>query len=294
MDFYDLTPTLLRPKSLPYLFQGKTRSTLRRSFGGGFPGTGKIGLNVPPADTEKLKSCGSVELWNFGRVSVARQDVVKDELQPFAPLIARKHFIPFHAEMIPSSSFGASLANLLTSDSWKAIRKPFFQAAGYVCQICGESDGPVEGHEVWKFLDGHQDRNGWALQRLETVLCLCRACHQMFHLGLGTITGRAKQIGERIRDVNEWTVGELRSYVDYVGRQHAKRSRRKWALDLSSVPSDALLDLKPSWTQARGPTLTARTNAGKTETRIIGVSYRLSGAIFYEPSPLKAPGSSQV
>lgn len=286
MNFYDLTPTLPRPKSLSSLFQGKTRSTLRRSFGGNFPGTGKIGLNVMPADKEKLKSCSSVELWNFGRVSVARQDVVKDELQPFAPLIARKHFIPFHADMIPASSFGASLANLLTSDSWKAIRKPFFQAAGYVCQICGESDGPVEGHEVWRFLDGHQDRNGWALQRLETVLCLCRTCHQMFHLGLGAITGKAKEIEERIRDVNEWTANELRSYVDHVGRQHAKRSKRKWMLDLSSVTGEVILDLKPSWTQAPGSRLMAFTKTGKTETRVVGASYRLGGVTSFEASPL--------
>jgi ribosomal protein L28 len=259
---------------------------MRRSFGGDFPGVGKIGLNLPPGHHELVKSVGSAELWTYGRVSVARHDVVRDELQAFAPLIARKHFVPFHADMIPSTSFGASLANLLTPGSWKAIRKPFFQSAGYVCQICGESDGPVEGHEVWRFFDGHQDCNGWALQRLETILCLCRSCHQMFHLGLGAISGQSNEIGERVRDVNEWTAREYQAYVDAVSRQHVKRSRRRWTLDLSSLGGQAALELKITWTEASASTLRAMTKSGKTDTRLVGATYKINGTTHFEASPL--------
>ncbi|TLX16271.1 hypothetical protein [Rhizobium sp. MHM7A] len=286
MEYFDLTPTLPRPKSLSNLFRGKTRSTLRRSFGSTFPGIGKIGLNIRAADHELVNTLESAELWDYGRVSVARRDIVRDELQPFAPLIARKHFVPFHADMIPTTSFGASLANLLTPVSWKAVRKPFFQAAGYVCQICGEADGAVEGHEVWQFFDGRGERNGWALQRLETILCLCRGCHQMFHLGLGAINGQSKKIGERIRSINEWTAGEYRSYFDNAKRQHAARSRRNWTLDLSAVAGPLRLDLKSIWTRTSSQTLSAKTATGNTETRLVGANYRLDGSFYFEPSSL--------
>lgn len=294
LEYYDLTPTLPRPKSLPSLFRGKTRSTLRRSFGSDFPGTGKIGLNIRSADHGLVNTLESAELWDYGRVSIARRDFIRDDLQPFAPLIARKHFIPFHADMIPITSFGASLANLLTPESWKAIRKPFFQSAGYVCQICGEADGAVEGHEVWQFFDGRGDRNGWAIQHLETILCLCRECHQMFHLGLGAINGRSKEIGERIRSINEWTAGEYRSYFDNAKRQHAARSRRNWTLDLSAVAGPTCLELKSTWTRTSTQTLTAKTTTGKTETRLEGANFKLDGAFHFEPSTLKLRGADQA
>jgi hypothetical protein len=287
LNYFDLTPTLPRPKSLSILFQGKTRSTLRRGLGGVFPGPGKIGLNIRATDHELVNTLESVELWDYGRVSVARRDIVRDDLQPFAPMIARKHFVPFHADMIPTTSFGASLANLLTPESWKAIRKPFFQAAGYVCQICGEANGAVEGHEVWRFHDGISDRSGWATQRLETILCLCRECHQMFHLGLGKFNGQSTEIAERIRAINEWTAGEYRSYFDSVERQHAARSRRNWTLDLGAVAGSICFDLKPTWARTSTQTLTSKTTTGKTETRVVGVNFRLDGSFYAEPSSLK-------
>jgi hypothetical protein len=286
LEYFDLTPTLPRPTSLKALFQGKTRSTLRRGFGSVFPGPGKIGLIIHAADHDLVNTLESAELWDYGRVSVSRREIIRSDLQPFAPLIARKHFIPFHADMIPTTSFGASLANLLTPESWKAIRKPFFQAAGYVCQICGEANGAVEGHEVWQFFDGISDRHGWAYQRLETILCLCHECHQMFHLGLGAINGQSKKLEERIRAINEWTAAEYRSYFDSVKRQHSTRSRRNWALDLSLVPGSICLDIKSHWSPTFEHTLTAMTTTGKTETRVLAAKYRIQGSFYFEPSKL--------
>jgi hypothetical protein len=280
VQHYDLTPTLPRPKSLSRLYNGKTRLTLRRGFGSTFPGPGKIGINIPAEHHEKIRSLDSAEIWDFGRISLSRADIIRDELQQFAPLIARKHFVPFHADMIPRTSFGASLANLLTSESWKAVRKPYFKAAGYVCQICGEGNGAVEGHEVWKFHDGRIDGNGWGTQSLETILCLCNECHQMFHIGLGSLRGQSKAIQERVRAINEWTTQDYRTYAENCVRQYNSRSRRNWILDLTQVATSSHLTLKTSWRMLKDGKLSAQTTTGRTETRLKGISFHMEGKQF--------------
>jgi hypothetical protein len=280
---FDITPTLMRPPKLSSLFAAKTRSVLPRSFGSAFPGPGKIGLNIARGDHHKVNELESAELWEYGRVSVSRRDIVRDDLQPFAPLIARKHFIPFHVDMIPSTSFGASLANILTQDSWKAVRKTAFANAGYSCQICGEANGPVEGHEVWQFHDQFSDKRGWGIQSLETILCLCGECHEMFHPGLANIRGRSDAIIERTKTINGWTSQEYNLTCEYSNERHQVRNRRNWALDLTKAGIAFELVIKPGWSRNRDGILSAKTKYGPSETILMGVRYLAGEGTFYEP-----------
>jgi hypothetical protein len=280
---FDLTPTLTRPRQLADLFEATTRALLPRSFGGVFPGAGKIGLNIQYADHHKVNTLESSELWEYGRVSVSRRDIVRDDLQPFAPLIARKHFIPFHVDMIPSTSFGASLANILTQESWKAVRKASFVNAGYSCQICGEANGPVEGHEVWQFHDQFSDKRGWGIQSLETILCLCSECHEMFHPGLANVRGRSEAMIARSKAVNGWTDQEYNKTCSYSNERHQVRNRRNWSLDLTKSGIDLCLAIKPNWSRSEQGILSAKTKYGAAETMLMGVRYQAGGQVFYEP-----------
>lgn len=274
--FFDLTPRLIRPKHLAALFSGRSRKIIRKGFGGEFPGSGMIGLNLPQSLDIDLPNYVQTRQWDYNRVSAFRKDVVLPELQQYAPLIARQHFIPIHVDMIPHSSFGASLANLLTRESWNEIRRPFFKQAGYVCQICGEGNGPVEAHEVWQFHDGQQDKFGWKRQSLTTILCLCTECHAMFHPGLASINGVASSTATRLMAVNEWTADDHAKHLNYALRTHARRSRRKWMLDLSALPSTYDLLVKPVWSMDRNGVLTSRTRTGMTHTRISGAQVSVS------------------
>lgn len=269
--FFDLMPTVPRPGELRKIFAGRSRTVLKKSFGGEFPGTGKIGLNIQPHEHYLVSELDSSEIWEFGRVSVARADVVKEHLQRFAPLIAQKHFIPLLADMIPTSSFGASLANILTKESWRSIRKPAFVQAGYVCQVCGEANGPVEGHEIWRF-QNNPAQSGWGTQSLEGILCVCAECHEMFHPGLANVRGRSKQVLQRTRDVNAWSIKEYDSYVAYANRVHKKRSNQHWVLDMSKLNMRGPLVLKSKWSLEPDGFISGRSQLGSLRTRIVGAT----------------------
>lgn len=210
---------------------------------------------------------------NFGRFCLPRVEIVKDEWQPFAPFVARKHFIPLHVDMIPSSSWGASLSNLLTPDCWKQIRRVAFRRARYVCEICGQINGPVECHELWAF-DDQRTVDGWNTQRLQSLLCLCHDCHEMFHPGLANINGRGQEVAERMMTINAWTDEEHGIAVNHMNRKFEQRSRKAWMLDLSILPGDTILAIKPGW--RAGPTAEVLENRERnSRTKIAGVRFRL-------------------
>lgn len=267
---FDLLACIPRPRSLAPLYTPRTRSILRKSFGGEFPGPGKIGLPVPHNCLDDGLSDFDLEIWSGGRISVSRLDIVTDRFQPFAPFIARKQFVPLHVEMIPSSSFGASLANLLERETWKEIRRPFFKDAGYVCQLCGEANGPVEGHEVWNFDDTGHDGGGWHKQTLQTILCLCHECHEVFHPGLAQINGRTHLVRERLCALNCWTADDYSRYASFAIRQQRKRSSKRWQLDLSVLQRKETMRLATGWEPTKSGSLVKRTATGFTTTRVTG------------------------
>lgn len=276
---YDLTPGLNRPSvsiALVNAYAARSRTVLRKRMGGDWPSAGRIGLNAPGPVKASLVAAGASCDEN-GRVSVSRSLVVTDEWQTYAPLVARRNFVPLHVDMIPASSFGASLSNLLTPQNWREIRKHSHRAAGYVCEICGENDGPIECHEVWRF-DDVKTVDGKGVQTLLRMLSLCTCCHEMFHPGLAAIRGRAGAVASRIKAVNCWTNREHDVVVRYMNTVHAARSRKSWCLDLSLVAHLGPLQVSEKWEKAgKAGNLSVETQKGRNFTRIIGVDFLHKG-----------------
>jgi hypothetical protein len=287
---FDLTPGVTRPAgrdALARAFRVKTRTVLPRSRGASWPGPGMIGLVSSEVEKNELVSRGAY-IDSYKRLSIPRSEATKDEWQPFVPLIARKAFVPLMTEMIPESSFGASLTNLLTEAAWKEIRQRAYRAAGHVCQCCGESSGPLECHEVWSF-DDEPVADGWCRQTLRHLISACHDCHALFHPGLASLRGRSDAVIERIKAVNEWTTQEQVIAAQHNNRLFLERSRKRWALDLSILEVDGPLPLKPNWSfSERSGVLAARTRTGLSRTRITGLRHGLTlanGETVFEQAP---------
>lgn len=199
--------------------------------------------------------------------------MIADQWQAHAPLLARRDFVPLHVDMIPFSSFGASLSNLLAPDNWREIRKHSHRSAGYVCEICGENDGPIECHEVWSF-DDVAVIGGKGVQTLLRMLSVCRCCHEMFHPGLASLRGRAAEVAARIKAVNCWTNREHDVVARHMNTIHAARSRKPWCLDLSLIAHLGPLQVSDRWeTAGKGRDLAVETQNGRNITSLIGVDY---------------------
>lgn len=160
-----------------------------------------------------------------------------DEAMDFLPRFARRSIVPEVVDLIPSSSWLASLANLLSRSSWDDLRGPLVRHHG-ACQDCGD-DRRLEAHEAWSYDDDAK------VQSLDGVLILCRACHETRHLGRARIVGRFDQAFGRLCTVNRIEAHERSAYLKLVSSRWRERSRHAWQLRLP-IPEGMVLRLKPS------------------------------------------------
>src|SRR3972149_6051432 len=80
-------------------------------------------------------------------------------------------------DLRPEGSWGKSLANLLPTPVWNAVRREIYQKFNYICAICSATDVEVHCHEVWSYDDRRH------IQFLKGLQCLCKQCHQIKHWG---------------------------------------------------------------------------------------------------------------
>jgi len=199
---------------------------------------------------------------------------VNQDLSPFQdmlPLAHRTVMTPIEVDMIPETSWGASLANLMTRPAWNKVRQPHLMKFGHRCEICGERGGElgaalgqntglVDCHEVWEY---HQvGSRGYGVQKLSRLMSLCRDCHMCFHIGLANIHGVAAQVLGRLLVINRWNEAELKAYMTGMTDAYSERSRVKWALDLSLFAPGG------------GDYLQLKGDPKAAETVILGTRYR--------------------
>lgn len=198
-------------------------------------------------------------------------------VSPFLPFVGKRLYAPLPADLIPSSSWGANLSNLLTSACWGRIRKTVTSPFGGQCQVCGElrQGQAIECHEVWDY-EGPGEGADMRVQRLAGILSVCRPCHRMFHIGFGEAAGKVEESVVRLADVNGWTMRETHLYLDWVQACWEIRSEWSWNLDLSLLEGETLVVDARKW-RVNGDGTLERVGIADVAapTRIHGVSWRL-------------------
>lgn len=200
-------------------------------------------------------------------------------------------------DLIPATSWGSSLANLLTKPSWDSIRIPMIRwAAG--CQICFEKPTrPLECHEVWAYSmpppEAPQGTVG--IQRLMALAVLCTDCHSMFHLGRARLNGTARLVKKHLIEVNSWSEYDYKVYTDQQERLGLARSNWHWALDVSLVCKAGPLVIKTgseawSYHDDEGGFLTAPSKYANEEcfTVILGAAFRIEQRLIEAINPAEA------
>jgi hypothetical protein len=196
------------------------------------------------------------------------------DLRPFQamlPTYERTPNIEIAIDLIPASSWGASLAILLVHSCWDEVRTPFLANFGYRCEICGERSsygkhgGLVDCHEVWSY---HTTSSMHGVQKLERLMSICKDCHLMFHLGHANARGRGEFAIERLAEVNAWSDQRVEYEVEGIFRTWKARSGIEWLLDLSLV-SDKVLRVKDT-PAARDTTLLGVRYSYGRETEVRG------------------------
>ncbi|MCA3266825.1 MAG: hypothetical protein ING19_12230 [Azospirillum sp.] len=178
--------------------------------------------------------------------------------------------VPLRPHLIPSSSWGSSLANIAAN--WRDIKAPHIAARGGSCAVCGCV--PVrrlpDCHEIWTYRMPEADAGGIKEPGLQTLIGLesvCEDCHEIFHLSLATARGRGEIAAVRLAALNQWNAAELEAGLDTIMRSWERRSEIDWILDLSFL-GDRPVVLKSDWKATGDGWLTGGRFGSRT--RIVG------------------------
>ncbi len=131
-------------------------------------------------------------------------------------------------ELVPDSCWYSNLRSLLTPAQWNAVRREAYSRAGGHCMICGARTAAPEAHERWEY----DEKN--AVQKLSDVVAVCRACHEVIHIGRTQLMGGEERAAAHFMKVNGCTYAEYRKALGEANAAHRRRNGvAEWKLDLS-------------------------------------------------------------
>lgn len=133
-------------------------------------------------------------------------------------------------ELVPDSCWYSNLRSQLPKEVWDKIRKKAYARACGKCMLCGAPTTRLEAHEQWEY----DDIKG--VQKLANVVAVCKACHEVIHIGRTELLGREREASEHFMKVNGCNYAEYRKALGEANETHRERSKREWQLDVSDLP----------------------------------------------------------
>lgn len=190
---------------------------------------------------------------------IRRGDVGRPDIELLPRVLTNSKVVV--GDLIPQTSWGASLANMLTKGSWDALRKPLIARHNNVCELCGGRFDSLDVHEVWSYnrptaeqvkssaLDGG---SFFGTQLLDGLMAICKDCHRCFHLGREKVNGTLGQTLSRLALLNNWSTEEVDNYYSIIGERWEANSDFFWQLDLANIDHpDGGVTIKKNGSRAR-------------------------------------------
>lgn len=132
-------------------------------------------------------------------------------------------------ELVPSTAWFSNLRSEVRARDWNTCKAYVRERSGSRCEVCGGVGRrhPVDCHEIWHYDDERK------IQRLDGLIALCPACHEVKHIGLAGVRGRGPDALMHLARVNDWTPQQAGLYVHEAMATWQERSRFEWELDIS-------------------------------------------------------------
>lgn len=189
--------------------------------------TGRVWLCVPATDRDAALGAGA----KFDEATSSCY-VVRGEYDPEA--FRRWHpTFDVRPDPLPASSWRDNVRSAVSVAEWGRLKRATYAAYGHRCACCGGrgAEWPVECHEVFVF----DDRSG--IQRLERLVALCPACHEVHHIGLASKRGRFEAAISHMMRVTARGRNSCGKEAVAAMNLANRRARRRWTIDLSHLRS---------------------------------------------------------
>jgi hypothetical protein len=133
-------------------------------------------------------------------------------------------------ELVPKTAWNQSLAKLLPRKVWTGIRENHIANNGKKCEICGETEGIFNLHEIWNYNDVNY------VQTLDGFTLLCTMCHHVKHIGLTKILASEGKLDlnaviSHFCEVNGCTAKDFQEYEKEAFSVWRNRSMHPWKQD---------------------------------------------------------------
>ncbi len=131
-------------------------------------------------------------------------------------------------EMVPEECWYSNLRSVLKPNEWDIVRRDAYRRAKGRCSVCGRAVQRLEAHERWSYDESR------ALQKLETVVALCRNCHEVVHISRTQLVGRGAEAMEWFMKVNECSQMDFHAALGQANEEYLRRNRIEgWVTDIS-------------------------------------------------------------
>ncbi|MBQ8295047.1 MAG: HNH endonuclease [Clostridia bacterium] len=131
-------------------------------------------------------------------------------------------------EMVPEECWYANLRSVLKPADWDRVRRDAYARANGKCMICGRRATRLEAHEKWSYDDKK------ALQKLEDVVALCHACHEVKHISRTQLMGRGAEAEQHFMKVNGCTQMDFHAALGETNEEYVRRNKiENWTTDIS-------------------------------------------------------------
>jgi hypothetical protein len=132
-----------------------------------------------------------------------------------------------YVDMLPKSTWGKNLRELLTEECWNSVKKKTYAIAQYRCEICSGRgmSHPVECHERWDF------NVKTKTQTLTKTIALCPKCHTATHFGFATMIGKQQEAKNHLMNVNNWTRIQVEEHINESIKNLKELEKTIWTLD---------------------------------------------------------------
>lgn len=131
-------------------------------------------------------------------------------------------------ELVPDGCWYTNLRSHYSKSDWDKIRGYAKSKANGKCMICGRSSNRLEAHERWSYDEKSR------IQKLEDVICVCKDCHSVIHIGRTQLLGDIERAENHYMRVNGVSYAEYRADLGKANEIHKRRNLiSEWITDIS-------------------------------------------------------------
>lgn len=201
-------------------------------------------LSVPFHEKDQAKALGARWDTQEKKWYAPKDEKVLIERWPLKPpitqIVGENRFFAgntLFVDLVPRTCWFTNVRYCIDELDWARLRDYLKNRTDNTCECC-KAKGEIEAHERWSFNAAKK------IQKLERIVALCPACHEVTHMGLAQVRGRGDIAKAHLMRVTKMNARAADQHIDRAFELWGERNKIQWQLDLSIITNSGIT-LKP-------------------------------------------------